>query len=84
MAGVLHRDVSVGNILIVDNPEPNSFKGFIHDFDYSSMTDTPPLRKEGSPGEDVDPAMLVTTEDELLAAQKERTVSIFANLVCRP
>ncbi|KAI0750221.1 hypothetical protein C8Q80DRAFT_1166705 [Daedaleopsis nitida] len=37
-AGVLHRDVSVGNILIVDKPDPEAkFHGFLHDFDYSSM-----------------------------------------------
>ncbi|KAI0750043.1 hypothetical protein C8Q80DRAFT_1269824 [Daedaleopsis nitida] len=38
-AGVLHRDVSVGNILIVDNPDDQAaFSGFLHDFDYSSMS----------------------------------------------
>ena len=36
-AGILHRDISVGNILIVDKPGPSQFTGFIHDFDYSSM-----------------------------------------------
>ena len=40
-AGILHRDVSVGNILIVDDPDLDSkprFDGFVHDFDYSSMS----------------------------------------------
>ncbi|KAI0692081.1 hypothetical protein C8T65DRAFT_745297 [Cerioporus squamosus] len=38
-AGVLHRDVSVGNVLILDNPsDPGSYAGFLHDFDYSSMS----------------------------------------------
>ncbi|KAL7279491.1 hypothetical protein ACG7TL_007334 [Trametes sanguinea] len=39
-AGILHRDVSVGNILIVDEPreETPSICGFLHDFDYSSVT----------------------------------------------
>ena len=38
-AGVLHRDISVGNVLIVDNPDdPDTFAGFLHDFDYSSMS----------------------------------------------
>ncbi|KAI0750194.1 hypothetical protein C8Q80DRAFT_1166551 [Daedaleopsis nitida] len=37
-AGILHRDVSVGNILIVDKPGTAAkFHGFLHDFDYSSM-----------------------------------------------
>ncbi|KAI0750219.1 hypothetical protein C8Q80DRAFT_1166696 [Daedaleopsis nitida] len=39
-AGLLHRDVSMGNILIVDNPEPgHSYTGFLHDFDYSSVVE---------------------------------------------
>ena len=84
MAGVLHRDVSVGNILIVDRPEPDSFRGFIHDFDCSSMTDAPPaIKNEGSSDEKVDSNVLVAAaEDELLAARKERTVSMIADLVC--
>ncbi|KAI1792140.1 hypothetical protein LXA43DRAFT_1008158 [Ganoderma leucocontextum] len=37
--GILHRDVSVGNVLIVDDPDlQDQFCGFIHDFDYSSMS----------------------------------------------
>ncbi|CDO74738.1 hypothetical protein BN946_scf184812.g2 [Trametes cinnabarina] len=36
-AQVLHRDVSVGNILISDDPSEDSHRGFLHDFDYSSM-----------------------------------------------
>ena len=44
-AGILHRDVSVNNILIVDEPEDQaSFAGFIHDFDYSWMSRKPPLQ----------------------------------------
>ena len=82
MAGVLHRDVSVGNILIVDRPEPNSFRGFIHDFDCSSMTETSSLKNKGSDeGVDLN-AFVAAAEDELLAARKERTVSIIADLVC--
>ncbi|KAI0706491.1 hypothetical protein C8Q76DRAFT_787036 [Earliella scabrosa] len=40
-AGVLHRDVSMGNILIVGDYDLDSkprFEGFVHDFDYSSMS----------------------------------------------
>ena len=37
-AGVLHSDVSVGNILIVDDPAAhNGLTGVIHDFDYSCI-----------------------------------------------
>ncbi|KAI9069519.1 hypothetical protein FKP32DRAFT_1559561, partial [Trametes sanguinea] len=36
-AKVLHRDVSLGNILIADDPSEGSHRGFLHDFDYSSM-----------------------------------------------
>ncbi|TFK93802.1 hypothetical protein K466DRAFT_649708 [Polyporus arcularius HHB13444] len=39
IAGILHRDVSLGNILISSDPERN---GFLHDFDYSSMKPDPP------------------------------------------
>ncbi|KAI0752077.1 hypothetical protein C8Q74DRAFT_353057 [Fomes fomentarius] len=34
---LLHRDVSVGNILIVDKIDTREYRGFLHDFDYSSM-----------------------------------------------
>ncbi|KAH9884204.1 hypothetical protein C8Q73DRAFT_796322 [Cubamyces lactineus] len=37
--GILHRDVSSGNILIVDKPRPDQpCAGVLHDFDYSSIT----------------------------------------------
>ncbi|KZT68574.1 hypothetical protein DAEQUDRAFT_692221 [Daedalea quercina L-15889] len=38
LAGVLHRDVSKGNILLLLGDAP--FKGFICDFDYSSFVDS--------------------------------------------
>ncbi|KAH9895252.1 hypothetical protein C8Q73DRAFT_665501 [Cubamyces lactineus] len=36
-AGVLHRDISLGNILIVDDVTTRAYTGFVHDLDYSSM-----------------------------------------------
>ncbi|KAI0363870.1 hypothetical protein BV20DRAFT_83565 [Pilatotrama ljubarskyi] len=36
-AQVLHRDVSIGNILIVDEVNEKGFCGFLHDYDYSSI-----------------------------------------------
>ena len=36
--GILHRDISSGNILIVDKPRLNQSRGILHDLDYSSMT----------------------------------------------
>ncbi|KAI0324565.1 hypothetical protein GY45DRAFT_1357175 [Cubamyces sp. BRFM 1775] len=36
--GILHRDISSGNILIVDKPRRNQSGGILHDYDYSSMT----------------------------------------------
>ncbi|KAH9895251.1 hypothetical protein C8Q73DRAFT_493288 [Cubamyces lactineus] len=36
-AGVLHRDISLGNILIVDDAPTCAYTGFVHDLDYSSM-----------------------------------------------
>ncbi|KAI0656408.1 hypothetical protein C8Q70DRAFT_1056640 [Cubamyces menziesii] len=38
-AGVLHRDISVGNILIVDDTMERAYTGFLHDFDCSFMAD---------------------------------------------
>ncbi|KAI0788299.1 hypothetical protein C8Q74DRAFT_1367046 [Fomes fomentarius] len=54
---ILHRDVSVGNILMVDKPENSRFKGFIHDFDYSSMEEELPelIEEEDDDGDDGDP-----------------------------
>lgn len=40
-AGILHRDVSDGNILIADDPS-KPFKGFLTDFDYSMFADSLP------------------------------------------
>lgn len=33
----MHRDVSVGNIMIVDQPRENKYTGFLHDYDFSVM-----------------------------------------------
>ncbi|KAM5544829.1 hypothetical protein V8D89_001727, partial [Ganoderma adspersum] len=70
--GVLHRDISVGNILIIDDPdEQEQFCGFIHDFDYSSMSRDVPQGDISS--------LSATALTELLAADdvdeqlKERT-----------
>ena len=65
---MLHRDVSVNNILIVDEPVEGGFHGFLHDFDCSYMgelgaTDEGVTRSSSCDGD---------TEDEL----KERTVSL--------
>ncbi|KAI0788321.1 hypothetical protein C8Q74DRAFT_1257359 [Fomes fomentarius] len=78
-AGILHRDISVGNILIVDKEEGSRFKGFIHDFDYSSMMeDIPELidydddvddDEDDSVWEPGDPVTLVVPCD---LVQKER------------
>ncbi|KAI0769593.1 hypothetical protein BD413DRAFT_477403 [Trametes elegans] len=41
--GILHRDISSGNILIVERAASgSSSKGVVHDFDYSSMLLKPP------------------------------------------
>ncbi|KAI0788300.1 hypothetical protein C8Q74DRAFT_1367047 [Fomes fomentarius] len=42
IAGILHRDISLGNILIA---EDSTRGGFLHDFDYSSMTEVIPGRQ---------------------------------------
>lgn len=41
-AGILHRDVSVDNIAIMDG-EDGRGNGFLHDFDISSMTHDIPV-----------------------------------------
>ena len=47
-AGVLHRDISLGNILITDELEENGHSGFIHDFDHSYMTPRIPSEMDDS------------------------------------
>ncbi|RDX46242.1 hypothetical protein OH76DRAFT_1356337, partial [Lentinus brumalis] len=37
-AGILHRDISIGNILIVDERTPGGPTGFLHDFDAGFIT----------------------------------------------
>ncbi|KAM5544064.1 hypothetical protein V8D89_002250 [Ganoderma adspersum] len=42
-AGILHRDISIGNILIVDDMLTKTSRGgFLHDFDFSTMSRTAP------------------------------------------
>ncbi|EIW56998.1 uncharacterized protein TRAVEDRAFT_127409, partial [Trametes versicolor FP-101664 SS1] len=50
-ARVMHRDISVGNILISDEPKPSkkAYTGFLHDYDYSQMEDDPSNTDEDSP-----------------------------------
>ncbi|KAI0666595.1 hypothetical protein C8Q78DRAFT_436711 [Trametes maxima] len=48
-AKILHRDVSVGNILIADDQEGKDFVGFLHDFDYSAMECEPQAPADDSP-----------------------------------
>ena len=72
-AGVLHRDVSLGNILIADNPLGNLFRGFLHDFDYSSMVEfisgvIEEIKKDPDVPED--------KKKEAIDILKERTVSL--------
>ncbi len=85
-AGVLHRDVSSGNILIVDRvpvARPISH-GVLLDYDYSSMTLEPPNR---SMAVDVIPPRfplfplesLGQNDPENVADLKERTVSVLQN-----
>ena len=46
-AGVLHRDVSLGNH--DEDSDKSPFVGFIHDFDYSAMVDLPPEVEDDLP-----------------------------------
>ncbi len=71
--GILHRDISVDNILIIDNPqEQEQFCGFIHDFDYSFMS-------RDVPQDDISSLSATTltqllTRDDVDGKLKERTV----------
>ena len=82
-AGVLHRDISVGNILIVDYPDdPDTFAGFLHDFDYSSMS-------RDVPDESCSSVTGVSLAEKLIAdadagALKERTVRAHQLHHCKP
>jgi serine/threonine protein kinase len=38
-AGVLHRDISAGNIMIVDEGNPNIEHGMLIDWDHSKMVE---------------------------------------------
>ncbi len=66
VAGVLHRDISVGNILITDEAVADGCHGFIHDFDYSYMESRIP------PGEVDDEASLASEDPD--DSRKERLV----------
>lgn len=81
--GVLHRDVSSGNILIVEEPQEHpTSKGFLSDYDYSSMTLEPP--GEGTQPASSEPPPLrpleLADEFEDVGKRKERTVSVFRPL----
>ncbi len=67
---MLHRDISIGNILITDEAAADGCHGFIHDFDYSSMSAVPP-------GE-VDDEVSSEDRDE---DRKERTVCYIQRLL---
>ncbi len=77
--GVLHRDVSSGNILIVEEPQERpSSKGILHDYDYSSMTPYPP--DKACQGASSDSSLLrpleLADDCEDVGECKERAVSI--------
>ena len=69
LVGVLHGDISVRNILLSDDPE-EEFRGFLHDYDYSSMTKDAPVVDPKSPL--VDPLQQVA--EEIGGENRERTV----------
>ena len=74
---LLHGDVSVNNLLIVDqDPDKRPFTGFLHDFDYSRMGD---LEEKDS---DIVPDDGGGEEPEIEPDQKkERTVSYIYSFI---
>ncbi|KAI0353658.1 hypothetical protein OH77DRAFT_1522229 [Trametes cingulata] len=69
-AELLHRDVSVGNIFIIDEPNETGFSGFLHDYDYSSIEreDDDERYETRTPSTPVQ-----TAEDKQQSSHKERT-----------
>lgn len=66
-ARVLHRDLSLGNILILDERADDEDEyGFMHDLDYSAME---PIGADGVTIKDI------SNYDDNTAQHKERTVS---------
>ena len=72
-AGVLHRDISLGNILIVDELTTRAYTGFVHDLDYSSMEDAENGGSRCCEGTADGSAVVSTGADA--TKLKERTVS---------
>ncbi|KAH9856229.1 hypothetical protein C2E23DRAFT_508200 [Lenzites betulinus] len=66
--GILHRDISSGNILIVEHqPDERTelapCNGILHDFDHSSMLKEPPPADGSSTATSDQPPLLYTGED---------------------
>lgn len=93
--GILHRDVSSGNILIVEHQpdertESAPCNGILHDFDYSSMLKEPPPADGSNTVTSDQPPLLYTGEDlefgdedaVSVADLKERTVSSTPSIRC--
>ena len=82
-AGVLHRDVSIGNVLIVDDEaDQQKFAGFLHDFDYSSMSKHPPV-KNLLRCKAAKLTQYLFSGDDFLPELKERTVSFSCERICQ-
>ena len=81
-AGVLHRDVSIGNVLIVDDEaDQTKFVGFLHDFDYSSMSKKPPV-KNLLRCKAAKLTQYLFSGDDFLPELKERTASFSRECTC--
>ena len=79
-AGILHRDISIGNILIVDDMLTKSSRGgFLHDFDFSTMSREPPTEDLSLLGAEALAELLIG--DDVGGNLKERTVSPIVNIV---
>ena len=77
-AGTLHHDVSLGNVSIVDggsDPEAG-FVDFLHDTDYSSVSDVPPTHEDDDLPTHDDPE-----DSPLDDRRQERTVRILSSSV---
>ena len=79
-AGILHRDISIGNILIVDDIlTKTSCGGFLHDFDFSTMSREAPTEDLSLLGAEALAELLIG--DDVGGNLKERTVSRIFSVV---
>ncbi|KAI0750193.1 hypothetical protein C8Q80DRAFT_676674 [Daedaleopsis nitida] len=75
--GILHRDVSLGNILIAESTKER-LTGFLHDFDYSSMMKDVPAGDKFDDNSEDDPLLRVAEDYDDEGKERTGTYYYFA------